>query len=176
MISISYLLDILKYLIAGLGTVGVAFVLIKPYILRAERIQVLEIKKSISNQTLPLRLQAYERMVLLIERVNPSNLLVRINAPAYTPQELQVIIMNEINTEYQHNISQQIYVSNEAWQVVKKVKDDTINLFNNVIRTLPADATGMDLSRLTLTHLNQLETNPYDIAITMVKKDMDFIF
>jgi len=176
MISISYLLDILKYLIAGLGTVGVAFVLIKPYILRAERIQVLEIKKSISNQTLPLRLQAYERMVLLIERVNPSNLLVRINAPAYTPQELQVIITNEINTEYQHNISQQIYVSNEAWQVVKKVKDDTINLFNNVIRTLPADATGMDVSRLTLTHLNQLEINPYDIAITMVKKDMDFIF
>jgi hypothetical protein len=176
MISISYLLDILKYLIAGLGTVGVAFVLIKPYILRAERIQVLEIKKSISNQTLPLRLQAYERMVLLIERVNPSNLLVRINAPAYTPQELQVIVMNEINTEYQHNISQQIYVSNEAWQVVKKVKDDTINLFNNVIRTLPADATGMDVSKLTLAHLNQLETDPYDIAITMVKKDMDFIF
>ncbi|OKS88285.1 DUF7935 family protein [Mucilaginibacter polytrichastri] len=176
MISINYLLDILKYLIAGLGVVGVAFVLIKPYIQRAERIQILEIKKSISNQTLPLRLQAYERMVLLIERVNPSNLLVRINAPAYTPQELHVIVLNEISTEYQHNISQQIYVSNEAWQVVKKVKEDTINLFNNVIRTLPENATGMDVSRLMLTHLNQLETDPYDIATAMIKKDLDFIF
>ncbi|WCT11671.1 hypothetical protein [Mucilaginibacter jinjuensis] len=176
MISISLLLDVLKYLIAGLGVVGISFYFIKPYIMRSERIQILEMKRAISNQVLPLRLQAYERMVLFIERLNPSNLLLRVNAPDYTPHELYSMILADVRNEYQHNITQQIYVSNEAWQVVKKVKDDTLNLVNNVVRSLPPNATGIDASRLILAHMSQMEEDPYEIAATLVKKDLDLIF
>ncbi|NCD68171.1 DUF7935 family protein [Mucilaginibacter agri] len=176
MISISYLFDILKYLIAGLGVVGISFYFIKPYIIRSERIQILEMKRAISNQVLPLRLQAYERMVLFIERINPANLLVRVNAPDYTPQELYSMVLADIRNEYQHNISQQIYISSEAWATIKKVKDDTINLIGNIIRTLPQGATGTDASKIILAHLSQMEQDPYDIAATIVKKDLDLIF
>ncbi len=176
MISISLLLDILKYLIAGLGVVGISFYFIKPYIMRSERIQILEMKRAISNQVLPLRLQAYERMVLFIERLSPSNLLLRVNAPDYTPQELYSMILADVRNEYKHNITQQIYVSNEAWLVVKKVKDDTLNLVNNIVRSLPNTATGLDASRMILAHMAQMEEDPYEIAATLVKKDLDLIF
>src|ERR1700712_1935788 len=99
-----YLLDIIKYTIAGLGIVYIAFYLIKPYLERDEKIQLLEFRKTISNQTLPLRLQAYERLVLFIERVNPANMLIRLNAPSYSAQELNSLIVEEMRNEYQHNI------------------------------------------------------------------------
>jgi len=117
-----YFLDILKYIIAGLGIVWIAFYLIKPYLDRDEKIQLLEFKKTISNQTLPLRLQAYERCVLFIERVNPANMLIRLNAPSYSAHELYSLVVDEIRNEYLHNITQQIYVSSRAWGVVKHVR------------------------------------------------------
>src|ERR1700744_3926697 len=104
----AYLLDIVKYTVAGLGVVWIAFYLIKPYLDKSERIQLLEFKKSVANQTLPLRLQAYERVILLIERINPENMLVRLNAPGYTAADLHSIIRTEVRNESQHNIPQQV--------------------------------------------------------------------
>src|SRR5882757_561517 len=138
-----YLLDIIKYTVAGLGIVWIAFYLIKPYLDRDEKIQLLEFKKTISNQTLPLRLQAYERCVLFIERVNPANMLIRLNAPSYSAHELYSLVVDEIRNEYLHNITQQIYVSSRAWGVVKHVKEDTLGIINNAVKGAPETATGL---------------------------------
>jgi hypothetical protein len=172
----AYLLDILKYTVAGMGIVYLTFYIIKPYLDRGEKIQLLEFKKSISSQTLPLRLQAYERLVLFIERVNPANLLIRLNGPSYTAQELHSIIVNEIRTEYQHNITQQIYVSGRAWGVVKHVKEDTLSIINNAVKALPQNATGLDLSKTILGQLSHLEENPYDMGADMLRIDIQELF
>jgi hypothetical protein len=171
-----YLFDILKYTIAGLGVVWIAFYLIKPYLDRDEKIQLLEFKKSISNQTLPLRLQAYERLVLFIERVNPANMLVRVNATSYSAHELYSVIVEDIRNEYQHNITQQVYVSSRAWNVVKHVKEDTLGIVNNAVKALPPEATGLDLSKIILGRLSQLEDNPYEIGASMLRKDVQELF
>jgi hypothetical protein len=171
-----YLLDIIKYTIAGLGIVWIAFYLLKPYLDRDEKIQLLEFRKSISNQTLPLRLQAYERLVLFIERINPSNMLVRVNAPSYTAAELYGLMLEDIRSEYQHNITQQIYVSSRAWSVIKHVKDDTLNIVNNTFRSLPETATGLEMSKTILAYLSQLEDNPYDVGAGMLRKDLEELF
>ncbi len=176
MLLYPFLFDILKYTIAGTGVVWVAFYLVKPYLDRTERIQVLELKKAAGSQLLPLRLQAYERIILLIERINPAAMLIRLNAPAYNAAELHTIIINEVREEFQHNITQQIYVTSRAWGVVKRVKDDTVNLVNNVVRALPPDASGLDLGKIVLSQLGQLEDNPYDIAAGVVKKDLEDLF
>src|ERR1700743_2782421 len=89
-----YLLDILKYTMAGMGVVWIAFYLFKPYLDRSENIQLIELKKTISNQTLPLRLQAYERVVLFIERVNPANLLIRLHGAASSAAELHAMVVS----------------------------------------------------------------------------------
>lgn len=172
----AYLFDILKYTIAGLGIVWIAFYLIKPYLDRGERLQLIELKKAISTQTLPLRLQAYERVVLFIERVNPGNMLIRLNGPAYSATELHSIVVEEIRNEYQHNITQQIYVSARAWAVVKRVKDDTLGIVNNSIKGLPENASGLDYSKVILMELSQLEDNPYDIGAGLIRKDVEELF
>jgi hypothetical protein len=171
-----YLLDIIKYTIAGLGIVWIAFYLIKPYLDRDEKIQLLEYRKAISNQTLPLRLQAYERLVLFIERVNPANSLIRMNATSYGAHELYGLIVEDIRNEFQHNITQQIYVSARAWAVVKHVKEDTLGIINNAVRSLPETATGLELSKTVLGHLSQLEDNPYEIGASMLRKDLEELF
>lgn len=174
--TLPYLLDILKYTIAGIGIVWVALYLFKPYLDRAEHIQLLELKRTISNQTLPLRLQAYERVVLFIERVSPANMLIRLNATSLSAAELQILVITEIRNEFQHNITQQIYVSNRVWNMVKRVKDDTLSLVNNAVKALPPDASGMDLSKTILIHLSKLEQDPYEIATSLVRQDMEEIF
>src|SRR5471030_1008084 len=107
MVLYPYLLDIIKYTVAGLGVVWIAFYLIKPYLDRSENLQLVELKKTISNQTLPLRLQAYERVVLFIERINPANMLLRLNDPSYSAADLHMLIVVELRNEYQHNVTQQ---------------------------------------------------------------------
>ena len=172
----SYLFDILKYTIAGLGVVYLAIYMIKPYLDRGEQIQLLEFKKTFTAQTLPLRLQAYERLVLYIERVNPANLLIRVNATSYSAQDLYGIIMDEIRTEYQHNITQQIYVTSRAWGVIKHVKEDTLGIVTNAFRALPPDASGLDLSKNILGRLTELEENPYDLGADMLRVDIQDLF
>ena len=170
------LLDIVKYTIAGIGIVWMAFYLAKPYLERNDRLQLLVFKKSLSSQTIPLRLQAYERLVLFIERINPANMLIRLNATAYSAQELQSLIAEDIRAEYQHNITQQIYVSARAWAVLKHAKDDTLNIVNNAVKSLPQNASGLELGKTIFGYLAQLEDDPYEIATARLRKDLEDLF
>jgi hypothetical protein len=176
MVIYSFLLEVLKLTLAGIGIVMVAFYLAKPYLENKEKLQLLEFKKSTSAHTLPLRLQAYERAVLLIDRINPANLLPRLNATAYTAAELHSLIVAEVRNEFQHNVTQQLYISHRAWQLVKRIKDDTLNLVNNVSKSMPEGSSGMDFSRAMLSHLSKLEGDPYDTAVNMIRTDLEELF
>jgi hypothetical protein len=176
MILYDLLLDILKYTVAGIGIVYIAFYLFKPYLDKSNNLQLLDLKKAINSQTLPLRLQAYERLVLFTDRINPSNLLIRLHGTGYTAAELHSLIIAEIRNEYQYNITQQIYVSDRAWAVTKRVKEDTISVVNNGFKALPETATGLDLGKIILNHLSRLEENPYDIATNLIRKDLEDLF
>ena len=171
-----FLLDIIKYTIAGMGVVWIAFYLIKPYLDRDEKIQLLEFRKTLSNQTLPLRLQAYERLVLFVERINPANMLIRVNATSYTAAELLALVVEDIRSEYQHNITQQIYVSTRAWSVIKHVKDDTFNIINNAYKSLSENATGMEMAKTILTYISELDDNPYELGSIALRKDLEDLF
>jgi len=176
MILSNYLFDILKFTLAGIGTVYAAFYLIKPYLDKSESLQLIELKKAISSQTLPLRLQAYERIVLFVERVNPANMLIRLSTPGVSAAELHSIIVAEIRNEFQHNITQQIYVSSRAWTLVTRVKDDTLGVVTNAVKALPETATSLDLSKTVLAHLSHLGDNPYDIALKIIREDIEGLF
>jgi hypothetical protein len=176
MLTPLYLLDILKFTIAGAGVVWIAFYLFKPYLDKQNQLQILELKRSVSTQTLPLRLQAYERVVLFIERINPANMLIRLNVGGLSAAELHIIVVNEIRNEFQHNITQQIYVSSRVWAVLKRVKEDTLSLVNNAVKAMPENSTGMELSKTVLIHLSQLEDDPYEIAVNLVRQDLEELF
>ena len=135
-----------------------------------------ELNKESRAALLPLRLQAHERLIVFIERINPANLLVRLHQPAIELSALQSIILNEIKAEYQHNIAQQLYVDSTSWSVVRKLKDDTIAMINNVVQGLPENSTGVDLSKKVLQHMSTIEENPYELTINILKKDIQALF
>lgn len=123
-----------------------------------------------------LRLAALERAILFIDRINPANLFTRLHQPGIGLRELQNLSNLEVKAEFQHNITQQLYLSNESWNVIKQLKDDTITMINHVSAGLPEGANGIDLSRMILQHLATLSDNPYDLAINHVKKEINQIF
>jgi|ERR1051326_1967772 hypothetical protein len=98
----------------------------------------------------PLQLQAYERLVMLSERISLPNLISRANQPGMNAREMQTLLLESIKQEYEYNLTQQIYVSPLAWEAVKNLKEQTMLVINQVAAALPAEATGTDLNKILL--------------------------
>jgi hypothetical protein len=171
-----YLFDIFKYTLSGLIVFFTGFYVVRTYYDRIKMIGMLELKKTTIAHTLPLRLQAYERMILFIERINPANLLLRIHVSEINASEMHQMIISEIRSEFQHNIAQQLYISNQAWMIVKRLKEDTIALINNAAKSLPDNTSSLELNKAILTHLSNLDENPYDTALSIIKQDIQTLF
>ena len=167
-----FLLDVLKYTIAGLIVVFAAFYIGIPYLEQSKPVKASGGKKRFLTHTMPLRLQAYERIILFVERVNPANMLLRLHVSEISASEMHHLIISEIRNEFQHNIAQQLYLSSQAWAVVKRIKDDTIILINSAARSLPENASSLDLNKAVLVHLTNLGESPYDVALTIIKQDV----
>ncbi len=97
--------------------------------------------------TIPLRLQAYERLVVLCERIGLPNLISRLNEPELSAKEMQVLLLENIKQEFEYNTSQQIYVSQVAWEAVRNLRDQSMLIVNQVAGLLPADAKATDLNK-----------------------------
>jgi len=162
--------------VGGVTTVAAGYYLIKDDIKTYFRLKFSEQQKDKESPLLSLRLQAHERLIVFIDRINPLNLFIRVHQQGISLAELQATVLIEIRSEYQHNITQQLYISAATWNVVKKLKDDTIAMINNGVKSLPADASGVDLSRKVLQHMASIETNPYDLTLDLIKKDIHQLF
>jgi len=97
--------------------------------------------------TQPLQLAAYERLVILADRIAIPNLISRTSQPGLGKTDMQLLLTQTIKQEYEHNLSQQIYVSADAWEAIRNLKDQNIHLINQVASVLPAEANGLDLSK-----------------------------
>lgn len=100
--------------------------------------------------SIPLQLQAYERLVLLTERITLPTLVSRLVQPNISAQELQALLLEGIKQEFEYNASQQIYVSPIAWEAVRNLRDQNMLIVNQVAQLLPSDATGSDLAKSVL--------------------------
>ena len=123
--------------------------------------------------TMPLRIQAYERLVLLLERIKPESLLLRVQSPNMTAGLLHQELLITIRAEFEHNLSQQIYVSQAAWDSVKAAKDSLIRLINeeavNIATGAPANALSEAIIKATVSQ----QTSPIANALSVLKKDAE---
>lgn len=104
-----------------------------------------------------LQLQAYERLILLADRISLNSLINRVNQPGLSLREMQSVLVSQIRQEFEYNITQQIYVSAEAWDAVKNLKDQNLLIINQVASFLPPESTGNDLNKAIL---EMLMNNP----------------
>lgn len=109
---------------------------IKQFVVNEQKKSLLEIKKIQETETrkvvTPIQLQAYERLVLFLERMNPDNLVLRCFQPNMDSKLLKDVMVKNIRDEFEHNLSQQLYISNQAWALIKNAKEEMISLINSV--------------------------------------------
>lgn len=100
-----------------------------------------------SSALLPLKLQAYERLVLLTERLALPNLVSRLNQPGISAYEMKLILVENIKAEFEYNSTQQLYVTPVCWDAVRNLKEQNIMIINQVAGMLPAEASASDLNK-----------------------------
>jgi hypothetical protein len=171
--EINLLLDILKYTVSGCLVILVAYFLFKNIIKTDQKINNYTPSVSTSKEFIALKLQAFERLILFIERIHPANIFVRLHIPGMSALDMQSLILNEIRAEYQHNITQQLYVTADTWVLIKRVKEDTLTIVNGAATQLDESASAVDLSKLVFGQLSTLEDSPYDLALRVIKTEME---
>ncbi len=123
--------------------------------------------------SLPLRIQAYERLVLLLERISPESLLLRVQTPQMTAAQLHQELLITIRAEFEHNLSQQIYVSQQAWVAVKLAKDSLVKTINESAGKIAAVAPATALSEEIIKEFMAQQANPIAIALGVLKQDAE---
>lgn len=143
----SYLLDVLKYVLPSLVVFATAYYLIRLFLNNDQKKRETDIKMAGYKIITPIRLQAYERITLFLERISPESLVMRVHRPDLTVGKLQAKLVQNIREEFEHNLSQQVYVTSKAWEIVKTAKEDMIAIVNKAAASLPENATATDLSQ-----------------------------
>ena len=124
----------------------------------------------------PIRLQAYERMVLLMERISPQSLIMRTQRQNITNQELQSVLLKTIRSEFEHNMAHQLYISDKAWEMVRMAKEDCIKFINQTALQTKPDGNSLQLCKLILENTMDRELDPTTKAIGYLKEEIRTLF
>jgi hypothetical protein len=170
------LLEILKYTIPALILFFMVFFFLRTWSKQEDKRRKHEFNMHLKDDILPVRLQAYERIILFLERIAPESILMRIKRQGMTAAQLQAELQNTIRHEYEHNLSQQTYVSSESWKMVQMARNHVIKLINDSAGELKEDASGASLGKLILEKVMELKTPPSQVAIDFLKKEVQELF
>lgn len=141
---------------------------------RTLKLQAMDNGKAVKGIVLPLRLQAYERMALYLERIEPTQLVMRIHAPGLTVAQEQNLLLTAIRSEFEHNLSQQIYISNPVWKQICNAKDDITEIVNTVAEQMEDGADGQQFAEALLIAAAQKPV--VDQALETLKADIQKMF
>jgi hypothetical protein len=135
-----------------------------------------ELKKQRQEYFLPSRVEAYQRAVLLMERIHPNSLVMRLHNPGLPAKALQADFLKAIREEYDHNVAQQLFISLQGWQMVKNSKEETIKIINIAGNQMLATSTGMDLSAKIFEIVSEVGQLPTEITVEYLKKELQELF
>ncbi len=153
-----YVVDLLKIILpAGLVIYGM-YIITVSFLKKEWDQKQLELKTKNVEVILPVRLQAGERLCLLLERITPNNLIRRINQGGLSATELHIQLIAEVREEFSHNLSQQIYFSDETWESIRNAVEQVITLINRAYQDLNREAVGLDLAKR-IFHLSMEQQN-----------------
>jgi hypothetical protein len=139
------LIEILKVTIPAALVLYAMYLVIRSFLTARMDEMKAALRQKNQEVVTPIRLQAYERIVLLLERINPQNIISRLNNPEFLAREFQQLLVMEIRQEFNHNLSQQLYMSDQAWVYVTAAVEDTISLINEAGGRTNPEAKSIDL-------------------------------
>lgn len=165
-----------KILLPAGAVLYAMFLVVRAFLTKELEKKLLELKMKNTETVLPIRLQAFERICLFLERISLNNLIIRLNNASYTAREFQHILLHEVREEYNHNLSQQVYVTNESWELTKGAMEEIVMNINEAAGELGQEANSLDLARLTLEKSLQRETQGVELALQHLKDEIRTIF
>lgn len=169
----AYLIIIIA-IVPSLVVAVTAFFIAKFFVENDQKKRLLELKFHSKELVTPVRLQAYERMAMFLERIDPNQLLFRVSNPELTAYQMQTILLATIRSEYEHNLSQQVYISPGTWDGIKNAKEKVVNIINLAAGHLEEGAMSTDLAGEILQSV--ADDSPTSSAMEKLKKDISLLF
>lgn len=168
--------DLIKILLPSAAILYGMYLVVRSFLTKDLEKKLLEHKQKSIEIVLPIRLQAYERMCLFLERITPHNMIVRVNQPSFNVAMFQQQLLHEIREEYNHNMSQQVYMSEAVWQQVKNAKEDIISLINTSAESLDPGARSIELAKAIFDNLMTRPHDPVASALKALKNEISASF
>ena len=166
-------MEIIKITVPALIVFLTVYYLMKTHSRQMITLESMKLKKDAASTTLPLRLQAYERLALFCERISPDNLLLRFRKENMSGKDLQNLLVLAIKQEYDHNLTQQIYVSESLWNIIQLCKDRILELIYAAGKAKDADNPDV-FSNILIKAFE--ETNPVKTAQRAIRKEVQLYF
>jgi hypothetical protein len=168
--EVEKIFEVILYAVPALITGMIAYYFFKEHTKNEDGRRRFLLHKDMQVNTLPIRLQAYERMALFLERITPSKLLIRVKPTSSDEGTYESLIVATIEQEFEHNLSQQIYVSDECWNIIVAAKNTTIQLIRKA-GLLEKTGTADKLREVILTEMMEKRA-PSDAALAFIKKEV----
>lgn len=170
-------LQIIAYTLPSLIVFLITFFMVKAFFDKEYKLRLLEYREQNLRQSLPVRLQAYERLILFLERISLNNLLPRVRTKEMNVAAFRQALITQIGIEYEHNLSQQLYVSPRVWEVVKAAKEEMKSVINRHSMELRPDAPSAELSKSIISKLAELEEDTATVkAILALKQEVMLLY
>ena len=170
------LIEFVKILVPASVVLYAAYLLVRTQVQKEVDLKKIDVRGKTIESVLPIRLQAYERMTLFLERISPQNLLVRLTAAGMPAREFHQLLLQEIRNEYNHNVTQQVYMSQDVWDLIRNAKEDLIVSINDAAGELGPDSTSLDLSKKIFEKAMIKTIDPIAHALIELKKEIQRIF
>ena len=166
--------EILKYAIPGILILIAVKMLTELQLKKEVQINKREVYKESIKHYMPLKLSAYERAILFLERISPENLILRNNPSTMNAMDLHRLLLIDIREEYEHNLAQQLYMSVEAWDHLVKAKEEVISFINLIAseKQINEEMPGIEFGKFMLEKYSQVQPKFTQIAINEVKRDI----
>lgn len=162
-------------ILPALVVFGIVYFLMKAYFDNQLRLRMLENRDANAETSRPLKLQAYERLMLFCERVSLPNLIMRIHSSDMNAKDLKSALVIAIQQEFEYNLSQQLYVSDKLWQIVKLAKNQLIEIVTHVGTKVPPKASADEFSQQLVLFIESQKKDPIETAKTAVKKEASLL-
>ena len=168
--EVEKIFEVLLYAVPALITGMIAYYFFKEHTKNEDGRRRFLLQKDMQVNTMPLRLQAYERMAIFLERITPSKLLIRVAPTSSNKEDYESLLISSIEQEFEHNLSQQIYVTDECWNIITAAKNATIQLIRKA-SLLEKTETANKLREVVLTEMLEKRA-PSDAALSYIKQEV----
>jgi len=158
--------------ISGVLVFLTAYYMLQNLLKNEEKKRYYDMRRETIKALNPVRLTAYERFALFLERVNPESMILRIQRPGMTVADLHLALLVNIREEFEHNVSQQIYVSPELWAFIKNAKEGLVQFINTCSSKIPDNLPAIELSKVIIEAYSSIENPPTEIALNFLKQEV----